>query len=138
MDKEEVNDGNKEEVVKAIGQVSKEKKVIIEPIPSIINFRPTNVIDVLLDYIKKIIECNALAFKSIDDTLPILQEIAPTCKVDNVVGSICKLDTLSKFISSNIQSIDKINEETIREWINKEKTNFLINLLRTIQESWIP
>ncbi|XP_059068534.1 uncharacterized protein LOC131859039 [Cryptomeria japonica] len=53
-----------------------------------------------------------------------IAEIASTCKVDDIVGSIGKLDTLSKFISSNIQSIDKINQETIRERVNKEKVDF--------------
>lgn len=50
--------------------------------------------------------------------------IAPECKVDHIVGSISKLDTLSKFISTNIQTLDKINEETIQERFNKEKVEF--------------
>lgn len=50
--------------------------------------------------------------------------IALTCKVDHIVGSIGKLDSLSKFISSNIHTVDKISEETIQERVNKEKDNF--------------
>lgn len=49
---------------------------------------------------------------------------APMYKVDHIVGSIGKLDTLSKFISFNIQTVDKINEETVKERVNKEKDEF--------------
>lgn len=101
------------------------RKSLQEPSTSTMDFKPTNVIDVLLDSIEKITKWNALAFKAIDDTLPILQMISLTCKVDNIVGSIGELDTLSKFISSNIQSIDKLNEETIQERVNKEKGEFI-------------
>lgn len=116
------NESNEEEVNKEVVKVAErvsgeEKKIIAEPSnspsTSTVDFRPTNVTDVLLDSIKKIIECNALAFKAIYESLPIFQMIAPACKVDHIVGSISKLDTLSEFISSNIHSIDKINEETI-------------------------
>ncbi|XP_059064685.1 uncharacterized protein LOC131856779 [Cryptomeria japonica] len=96
VNKEEVND----EVVNV--QTSKDdKKLTAEhltlPSTSTMDYKPTNVIGVLLDSIKKITECNALTFKAIDDTLPILQQIAPTCK---------------------------INEEKIRERVNKEKADF--------------
>lgn len=120
MNKEEVNERNKEEVVKEIGQVSKEKKVIAEPSTSTMNFRPTNVTDVLLDSIKRITYCNSLAFKAIDDTLPILKMIALACKIDHIDGYLGKLDTLSKFIASNMLTVDKINEETVKERVNKE------------------
>lgn len=50
--------------------------------------------------------------------------IALACKVDHIDGSLGKVDTLSKFISSNIQTVDKINEETIKERVNKEKDEF--------------
>lgn len=102
-----------------------EKKITVEPSTSpstsTMDFRPTNVTDVLLDSIKKITKCNALAFKAIDEPLPILQMITPVCKVDHIFGSISKLDTLSKFISSNIHSVDKINEEIIQKKVHKEK-----------------
>lgn len=57
--------------------------------------------------------------------------IALACKVDHIVGSVSKLDTLSKFVSSNIQTVDKINEETVKEKLNKEKDEFFG---RTIKE----
>lgn len=130
VNKNEDKSENKEEKVdkEEVKVSGEEKKVIVEPSTppstSTMDYKPTNVTDVLLDSIKKITECNALTFKAIDDSLPILQMIAPACKVDHIVGSIGKLDTLSKFISSNIQTIDKINEETIKERVNKEKDEF--------------
>lgn len=54
---------NNIEIVKVIGQSSN---------TSMTKFRPTNVTEVLLDSIKKITNCNALAYKAIDDTIPIL------------------------------------------------------------------
>lgn len=77
--------------------------------------------NVLLDSIRRITDCNALAFKAIDDTLPILQMIASTCKIDHIEDSLGKLDTLSKFIASNVLTVDKVNEESIKERVNKEK-----------------
>ncbi|XP_059064268.1 uncharacterized protein LOC131856491 [Cryptomeria japonica] len=50
--------------------------------------------------------------------------IAPECKVDHIIGSIGKLDTFSKFISANIQSLDKINEKTVQEKVDKENEVF--------------
>ncbi|XP_059069861.1 uncharacterized protein LOC131859797 [Cryptomeria japonica] len=116
----------KEENVKAM---EAKIKIITEPGTSSLDFRPTNVTDVLLDSTRKITECNALPFKAIDDTLPILRQIAPTCKVDDIIGYVGKLDTLSKFISSNIESIDKINEDTIRERTHKEIDDITDNLI---------
>ncbi|XP_059064822.1 uncharacterized protein LOC131856883 [Cryptomeria japonica] len=94
------------------------------PSSSILDFRPTSVIEVLLDSINKLMDCNALEFKTIDDSLPILQMIALEYKVDHIIGTIGKLDTLSKFISANIQSLDTINEKTTEEKVHKEKEVF--------------
>lgn len=102
-------DGNKEDIVKVIGQPSVEKKFTIEPSTSTSEFRPTNIIEVLLDSIIRITDCNALAFKAIDNTLPILKMIAPNCKIDHINDSLGKLDTLSKFITDNVITIDKVN-----------------------------
>lgn len=98
-------DKEKEEVMKEVEPISIEakQKIITEPSTSAMEFRSTKVTDILLDSIKKITTCNALSFKAICDTLPIFQFIALACKVDDIVGSIDKLDTLSKFVSSNIQ-----------------------------------
>lgn len=62
------------EIVKIAGQTSS---------TSIAEFRLTNVTEVLLDSIKKIIECSAQSYKAIDDTIPILKLIAPKCIVNN-------------------------------------------------------
>lgn len=74
-----------------------------------IEFRPTNVTKVLLDSIKKITECNALAYKAIDDTIPILKLILPKCNMDNK-DSLSQLDTLSKYITANILTVEQIND----------------------------
>lgn len=50
--------------------------------------------------------------------------IALTCKIDHIDGSLGKLETLSKFIALNILTVDKINEETVKERVNKEKSEF--------------
>lgn len=97
------------EIVKIVGQTSG---------TSITEYRPTNVKKVLLGSIKKITKCNAQAYKAIDDTIPILKLIAPKCIVDNK-DSLGQLDTLSKFITNNILTIDQINEETFKEKMNK-------------------
>lgn len=104
------------EVIKIIGQTSS---------TSIGEFRPTNVIEVLLDSIKKIMDCNALAYKEIDNTLPILKLIAPNCNIDHIKDSLGKLDTLSKFIANNVISIDKVNGDTIKERVEKDKKQIL-------------
>lgn len=67
------------EVIKVVGQTSS---------TSLSEFRPTNVTEVLLDSIKKITNCNALAYKEIDDTIPILKMIAPKCNIDHVKYSL--------------------------------------------------
>lgn len=59
MNKEEAVDGNKEEIMKVVGEVSIERKVISEPSTSIGQFRLTNVTKVLLDSIKRTTDCNA-------------------------------------------------------------------------------
>ncbi|XP_057835002.2 uncharacterized protein LOC131045433 [Cryptomeria japonica] len=56
--------------------------------------------------------------------------IALECKVDHIIGSIVKLDTLSKFISANMQSLDKINKKTIQEKIDKEKEVFFRKIIK--------
>lgn len=73
-------------IVKTVGQTSG---------TSMIEFRPMNMTEVLLDSIKKNTECNAQAYKAIDDTIPILKLIAPKCIVNNK-DSLGQLDTLSK------------------------------------------
>lgn len=88
-----------------------------------VEFRPTNVTEVLLDSIKKIIECSAQAYKAIDDTILILKMIAPRCNVDNK-DSFNQLDTLSKYITDNIVTVEQINEEAFKEKIEKEKHKF--------------
>lgn len=103
------------EIVKTIGQTFGS---------SMTEFRPTNVTEVLLDSIKKITECNAQAYKAIDDTIPILKLIAPKCILDNK-DSLGQLDTLSKYITDNILTVDQINEDTFKERMNKEKENSL-------------
>lgn len=85
---------------------------------SIVEFRPTNVTKVLLDSIKKIIECSSQEYKAIDDTIPILKMIAPKCNVDNK-DSLNQLDTLSKYITNNIVTVEQINEEAFKEKLEK-------------------
>lgn len=76
VNKEEVNDGSKLAEVINVQTSEDDNKPTAEhltlPSTSTMDYRPTNVIDVLLDSIKKITKCNALAFKAIDATLPIL------------------------------------------------------------------
>lgn len=88
-----------------------------------IEFKQTNVTEVLLDSIKKIIECSTQAYKAIDDTIPILKLIAPKCNVENK-DSLNQLDALSKYITDNIVTIDQINEETFKEKMEREKHIF--------------
>lgn len=67
------------EIVKEVGQTFG---------TSLSEFRSTNVNEVLLDSIKKIMDCNALAYKAIDDTIPTLKMIAPKCNLDQVKDSL--------------------------------------------------
>lgn len=85
---------------------------------SMTEFRPTNVTEVLLDSIKKITECGAQAYKAIDDTIPILKMVAPKCNVDNK-DSLNQLNTLSKYITDNIVTVEQLNEEAFKEKIEK-------------------
>lgn len=112
------SDGNQEDIVKEIGQ------------SSIGEFRPTNIIEVLLDSIKRITDCNALAFKKIDNTLPILKMISPNCKIEHIKDYLGQLDTLSKFIDDNVLTLDKVNEDTIKERVEKEKNTFFENTIK--------
>lgn len=123
-------DGSKEDIVKVIGQTSIVKKPIVESSTSTGEFRPTNITKVILDSIKRITDCNALTFKAIDNTLPILKMIAPNCKIDHINDSLGKLDTLSKFIVDNVITIDKVNEHTIKERVEKEKNTFFKNTIK--------
>lgn len=100
------------EIVKVVGQTSG---------TSLSEFKPTNVTKVLLDSIKKRIDCNTLAYKAIDDTIPILKMIASKCNIDHVKDSLSQLDTLSKFIAGNVITVDKVNEDTFKEKMEKEK-----------------
>lgn len=68
----------------------------------------------MLDSIKKIIDYNVVVYKAIVDTIPILKMIAPKCNIENK-DSLRKLDTLSKYITNNLLTIDQINDETFRE-----------------------
>lgn len=86
--------------------------------------------EVLLDSIKKITDCNALAYKAIDDTIPILKMIAPKCNIDHVKDSLGQLDTLSKFIFGNIITIDKVNEDTFKEKMEKKKEKFFEDIIK--------
>lgn len=123
-------DGNKQDIVKVIGQTSVEMKSTIEPSTSTGEFKPTNIREVLLDSIQRITNCNTLAFKEIDNTLPTLKMIAPTCQIDHIKDSLGKLDTLSKFIADNVITIDKVNEDTIKERVEKEKNTFFENTIK--------
>lgn len=111
---------NSSKEVTHIGEMQIVKAVEQSSGSSLTKFRPTNVIEVLLDSIKKITDCNALAHKAIYDTIPILKLIAPKCNVDNKY-SLSQLDTLSKYITSNLLIVDQINEETFSDKMNKEK-----------------
>lgn len=90
---------------------------------SIVEIKPTNVTKVLLDSIKKIKECSSQAYKAIDDTIPILKMIASKCNVDNK-DSLNQLDTLSKYITDNIVTVEQINKEAFKEKLEKEKHKF--------------
>lgn len=100
---------------------------------SIAELQPTNVIEILVDSIKKIIECNAQSYKATDDTIPILRLVAPKCIVDNK-DSLGQLDTLSKFITGNILTVDQINEDTFKERMNKEKEKFFEEIVKKNKE----
>lgn len=86
-------------------------------------FKTTNVTEVLLDYIKKITDCSSQTYKAIDDTIPILKMIAPKCNVDNK-DSLSQLDTLSKYITDNIVTVEQIKEDAFKERLEKEKQKF--------------
>lgn len=86
-----------------------------------------------MDSIKKITECNAQAYKAIDDTIPILKLIAPKCIVNNK-DSLGQLDTLSKFITDNILIVDQINEDTFKERMIKEKVKFFEEIVKENKE----
>lgn len=113
------------EVIKAVGQTYD---------TSLSEFGPTNVTEVLLDSIKKITDCNALAYKAIDDTIPILETIAPKCNIDHVKDSLSQLDTLSKFIVGNVITIDKVNEDTFKEKMEKEKEKLFEDTIKKCTE----
>lgn len=110
----EVTHTGRLQIVKVVGQSSGS---------SLTEFRLTNITEVLLDSIKKITECNAQAYKAIDDTIPILKLIAPKCNVENK-DSLSELDALSKYITNNLLTIEQINKETFSEKMNKEKEKF--------------
>lgn len=112
------------QIVKAVGQSSGS---------SLTEFKLTNIIEVLLDSIKKITEFNAHSYKTIDDTIPILKLIAPKCNVENK-DSLSQLDALSKYITDNLLTIEQINKETFSEKMNKEKEKFFEESINRCKE----
>lgn len=86
-----------------------------------------------MDSIKKTIDCNALSYKAIDDTISILKLIAPKCNVDNK-DYLSQLDTLSKYITGNLLIVDQINEETFSEKMIKEKEKFFDEMIKKCME----
>lgn len=59
--------------------------------------------------------------------------IAPKCSVENK-DSLGQLDTLSKFITGNILTIDQINEATFKERMIKEKHKFFEDIVNKNKE----
>lgn len=59
--------------------------------------------------------------------------IAPKCSVENK-DSLGQLDTLSKFITSNLLTIDKINEDTFKERMIKEKDKLFEDIVKKNKE----
>lgn len=71
-----------------------------------------------------------MAYKAIDDTIPILKLIAPKCNIDHVKDSLGKLNTLSKFITDNVIMVGKVNEDTFKEKVEKKKDKFFEDTIK--------